>query len=119
MNNDILYEVVKYVEVPINSPRAADVQGSAINSRRMMRLNTHVLEKKLSARPTIDDLRLTNIYRECSVDFSSIHSALSTLFYRRGDPPFPDISPAIANTARTMDFKLRRVLLISRLRALQ
>ncbi|CAD26567.1 hypothetical protein [Encephalitozoon cuniculi GB-M1] len=115
MNNDVLYEVVKYLDFPVRNKKVADAQTSRTNARRMMRLNRSLLEKRLSSRPQINDLRTSNIYREHGINFGKIHRELSDVFCRRGTPPFPNISSALARTVKIMDFKLRKIVLASRM----
>lgn len=117
MNDDVLYEVIKYMDFPVENERITELQSNNTNSKRMMRLNRNILEKKLSNRPTIDDLRVSNIYKEDNgVDFDKIHAELSSVFYKRGAPPFFSTSSKLACAARTMDFKLKKVLLVFKLK---
>ncbi|AFN82981.1 hypothetical protein EROM_050480 [Encephalitozoon romaleae SJ-2008] len=115
MNSDVLYEVIKYLDFPVRNRRIQEVQLSRNNSRRMMRLNRDLIEKKLSDRPQIIDLRTSNIYKEHGINFHRIHKKLSDVFHRRGSPPFPNVSATLAGTVKIMDFKLRRIILASRI----
>lgn len=116
MNNDVLYEVVKYIDFPVRSSRVTHVQCSSVNSRRRIRLVRNILERKLITRPTVAHLKTVNIYREDSheVDFDRIHRLLSNVFHRRARP-FHGVSSSLACTVRTMEFKLKKILLSSKL----
>ncbi|KAG5859663.1 hypothetical protein KMI_05g08450 [Encephalitozoon hellem] len=115
MNSDVLYEVIKYLDFPVRSRRIQQAHLSTGNSRRMMRLNKDLVEKKLSDRPQIVDLKTSNIYREHGINFRKIHKKLSDVFLRRGTPPFANVSATLAGTVKIMDFKLRRIMLASRI----
>ncbi|KAL7345838.1 hypothetical protein P7C65_05s1g07040 [Encephalitozoon intestinalis] len=58
MNNDVLYEVIKYLDFPVRDRKVQEAQFSRINSRRMMRFNRNLVEKKLSDRPHIHSTSL-------------------------------------------------------------
>lgn len=116
MNNDILYEVVKYLDCPVASRRVSDAQSSRTNATRMIRLAKGLLEKRLLIRPDITSLRAANIYKEDCINFGRIHKELSDVFCRRGSPPFRNISSSLAPKVKMMDFKLRKILLASRIR---
>ncbi|ADM11498.1 uncharacterized protein Eint_050490 [Encephalitozoon intestinalis ATCC 50506] len=115
MNNDVLYEVIKYLDFPVRDRKVQEAQFSRINSRRMMRFNRNLVEKKLSDRPHINDLKTSNIYKESGVNFAKIHRVLSDVFGRRGSPPFQNISSTLAGLVKVMDFKLKKIMLASRI----
>jgi hypothetical protein len=113
MNNDILYEVVKYLESPSMSTKIASAQTSEVNVRRMLRYSRERVEKKLSMRPPLKHLRLNNIYRDMDyrINFEEIHASLEDMFRRRGAPPRNKVAPSLARIVRKMEFEFKKVIL--------
>lgn len=113
MNNDVLFEVVKYVDAPPSKERIQQVRDSPESLRRNFIANRDIIGKKLLNRPTLEELKDRNIIKRNQLSFSHIHDMLNKINFESSKKPH--ISPWIASRVCNLDFKLRKKMIISKL----
>lgn len=112
MNNDLLFEIAKYLE----KKTGIDILDQAYDSEEVLKQSrenaSSFLNKKLQTRPSKKELEGKNIIRREILDFDYVHSILERINFKENDTK---ISPRIANLASKIDFDLKRKMIIQRL----
>lgn len=117
MNNDIIYEVIKYVEQPTHLRKIRYALLSKEHFSRQLRHTAEVLEKKLKNRLALTYLLENNIYKDCNYKFdvTRIHELLSELLKKDKLKDKNKIAPSLARKAKQLDFGLRKKILLHKL----
>jgi hypothetical protein len=121
MDNQLIYEVVKYID-SLNDAGASETRlFGALRSRecvaRRMHSNKKMMEKWIENRESMDSLKNRNIYRSpnCVLNFQDAHDKIRDVI-TAGSRPYNGvfccrISPLIARAGKDIDFKLRKKVL--------
>lgn len=112
MNNDISFEIAKYLEKKTGIKRLDEAFESPELLKSKINNSSNSLEKKLTSRPTLEDLKSKNIIRNDSTNFDYIHTVLETINFKENTSK---ISPKIAGVVKKLDFKLKRSMIIRKL----
>ncbi|KAI4291634.1 hypothetical protein PAPHI01_0908 [Pancytospora philotis] len=113
MNSDILLEVSKYVEQPVDSPELQEALDSAECSRLKFASIRALLDRKMRERPSIEELQRRNIIKNDQLCIAKIHEMLVRINFKSAQER--RIAPGIASRIKSMDYKLKRKLLIKQL----
>ncbi|KAK6089842.1 hypothetical protein P3W45_001190 [Vairimorpha bombi] len=116
MNNDIKYEVVKYINGSLNIEEFDKMLLSRDHMRRKFNFLSMALDKKLQNRPSIEDLKNRNIIRNELV-IKEIKDELSNLLINRnvGSCNSGYIAPSISELVKKMDFEYKKIVIIHKL----
>lgn len=119
MDNQITFEIAKYVENNSNIPEGRLQNAFKSKEVKLTRflLARKAIERKMTTRENLKLLKEKNIYRENFqvVNFGNIHTKLENMMSRRPSRkhvfPGTRISPRIARLVKKLDFELRRKIL--------
>lgn len=118
MDDQILFEIAKYVESSSNARgRLRQALASKETRHQRFQISRKIIERKISMREDLECLRDKNIYRDedSKVNFQRIHRRLERVIVS-SYPHKPvystaNISPRIACLAKNLDFELRKRML--------
>lgn len=117
MDDQILFEIAKYMESSGARGRMRQVLASKESRHQRFQTSRKIIERKINMREDLKCLRDKNIYREegSQVNFQQIHHRLECVIMS-SYPHKPiysaaKISPRIACLAKNLDFEFRKRLL--------
>lgn len=105
MNNDILFEICKYLEKTTNIQIVDEAYESPEVLRQCRKNVSEYLNGRIQLRPSKDELEEKNIIRKKQLDFDEIHTILESINFGESKTR---ISPKIANLAKKIDFDIKR-----------
>lgn len=116
MNNEILFEIAKYVESDDRALSGHKLQQALASREARLRrffASQEIIERRMATRADLSRLREMNIYRErTGVDFGHIHAKLEGVLAKQrpktGAFSHGRISPRLARIAKRLDFELRK-----------
>lgn len=117
MDDQILFEIAKYVESSNARGRLRQALASKESRHQRFQTSRKIIERKISMREDLKFLRDKNIYREegSQVNFQQIHHMLERVimssYPHRPIYSVAKVSPRIACIAKNLDFELRKRLL--------
>lgn len=118
MNNDILFEIAKYLEKSTDIPIVDEAYESSEVLRQCRKNVSEFLNSKITQRPSKDELEEKNIIKTKQLDFDEIHTILESIDFLESvnlKEKKPRISPRIANIAKKIDFAIRRKIMKKKL----
>lgn len=113
MNGDIFREILKYVDTSVGHKRIDSLLTNPNNMKRKVDFISKVLEKKLSLRPSLEDLREKNIIKE-KMDLKIIQEQIDRVL-QSGGCPYNCVAPSISKIVKKMDFEYKKILIIHKL----
>lgn len=108
----MLFEIAKYLDRAVGIPTVDKAYESRAILKQKRENAMEYLNKKLSERPSKEDLESKNIIKETPVDFDYIHSQLELIEFRENEST---VSPRIANLVRKLDFHLKKRIITEKL----
>lgn len=79
MNNDILFEIAKYLEKSTDIPIVDEAYESSEVLRQCRKNVSEFLNSKITQRPSKDELEEKNIIKTKQLDFDEIHTILESI----------------------------------------
>lgn len=105
MNNDILFEISKYINKTTSVLQIDDAWNS-LETKAQHRANTSLyLEQKLKNRPTLIELESRNIIKRETLNFNFIHDSLSKIDFKKENS---NSSSVICNIAKKLEFFIKK-----------
>lgn len=112
MDSNILFEISKYIEAPVNSRMQEVLESREYSVRNRLYIEEY-LNKKLQKRLSYAELKSRNIFREDALCFNKVHEALSQIEFKTENRS--KIASGIAGQVKKLDFYLRRRMMITKL----
>lgn len=113
MNNDLQFEISKYLEKPTGIKSLDQAYESPEVLKQCRKNVSEYLNGKLKTRPEKKELENKNIIRKTTLDFDYIHTVLESIDFRENNQT---ISPRIANIVKKLDFQIKRSMIIRKLK---
>ncbi|KAF9764837.1 hypothetical protein NGRA_0211 [Nosema granulosis] len=114
MNNDILREILKYVDNSVGYNKIDRLLTNTHNMKRKVDFVSRLLEEKLKVRPSVEDLREKNILKE-EKDMNSIKERVNKVLQTKDKNTKSYLAPSISKIVKKMDFEYKKIVIMHKL----